>query len=113
MALYPCKECIIKCNCSKFCDKVIGTTLLNYIMTYKECPDCGCTKFIAPTEWPEGAILINCVCNDCNSLFKFNQNRDFAWRMYKHRAVQSNFTSFTRYELMSIDYFIKHVFNRI
>jgi hypothetical protein len=42
MGRYPCKDCILKCNCSKICDKVTDSTFFNYYIINKHiCPDCG------------------------------------------------------------------------
>ena len=42
METFPCRECILLCNCSESCDKVLDSFhLLRSLVVNKRCPDCG------------------------------------------------------------------------
>jgi hypothetical protein len=41
---YPCKDCILKGNCSKYCSEILGSgdfSIFIFIKHNKLCPDCG------------------------------------------------------------------------
>ena len=81
---YPCADCVIKCNCSKFCDKVVGlrhdenmlgsllrsNMIQEHMKSYGSCPDCGGTE---GKRYNDGYIYIM-ECSECYSSFYPNAN---------------------------------------
>lgn len=54
MSDYPCKECIVRGNCSELCPSIFSRTLFNNsILKRYSCPDCG-----------EGVISVFDICNE-------------------------------------------------
>lgn len=42
METFPCRECILLCNCSEKCDKLLDSFhLLRSLVVNERCPDCG------------------------------------------------------------------------
>jgi hypothetical protein len=68
MNKYPCKECIVRCNCSSICSEVTNSTLWNsYSITDEHrCPDCG-MRLIDVHEVSKSYCVISCVY--CNGRF--------------------------------------------
>jgi hypothetical protein len=69
MALYPCKECIVKGLCSKLCDKVLTENLKEYIVKNRCCPDCGDNECVEFTS-----IWIYFTCSSCYSLYRLSSS---------------------------------------
>jgi hypothetical protein len=72
MNTYPCNGCIVKGNCSEFCDKIINNRWWNYeyevhkyMLDNSDCPDCGCKEGI---KYDDGYIYI-IKCSGCLSSF--------------------------------------------
>jgi len=65
---YPCKNCIVRINCSKLCDQLESDedVLLERMTKEKCCPDCGSKKFY---EGPHGGAAVNVKCADCGHKF--------------------------------------------
>lgn len=105
MIEYPCKDCIVKGNCSELCDKIspIGNdpSIRDFIFDNRHCMDCGCEKC---------SVYGQCtaVCDECNSAYYFimttknkvivvnrvsKANRHF----YNSKIKSSRIKSFTRY----------------
>ena len=68
MTDYPCKECILKGNCSKLCDNIstIGNdpSIRDFILDNNHCPDCGSESCSAYGQY-------TVICNECNSSYYF------------------------------------------
>jgi hypothetical protein len=63
---YPCKDCIIKGNCSKLCPKAHLSDKFNSLILNKCCPDCG------GREVDSHKIVITFIvisCRSCRSRF--------------------------------------------
>lgn len=42
MKQHPCKDCILLCNCTSYCEKVhLYAEVSSYIINHNVCPDCG------------------------------------------------------------------------
>jgi hypothetical protein len=68
MEKYPCKECILKGNCSELCDKIspiwTDPSITDFIFDYNHCMDCGCEKCSVYGQY-------TLVCDECNSAYYF------------------------------------------
>lgn len=69
MALYPCKECIVKGLCSKLCDKVATENLKEYIVNNRCCPDCGYNEGIEFTS-----VWLYFTCSSCYSMYRLSSS---------------------------------------
>jgi hypothetical protein len=94
MINYPCKECIVKGVCSDLCDKVLNSNyLLEFILKYKCCPDCGEEKLIGcggDTLDNSSQLVDSCAtCIDCGSLY-FNVSTSRGKMLLRNRKFKKN-----------------------
>ena len=64
---YPCKDCIVRCNCSSICSKITNSTLFYHsIIDEHRCPDCG-EGTVGVAKVSDGFNVITCMY--CESRF--------------------------------------------
>jgi hypothetical protein len=64
---YPCKDCIVRCNCSSICLEIANSTLSDYSITNDHrCPDCG-TRLVSVHEVSGSFYVMSCI--HCKSRF--------------------------------------------
>ena len=93
---FPCKECLLKGNCSELCEDIIKDTndarILNFIVNNKCCPDCGGTRLLGcGGEILRGNRVFvdsSALCIECGSLFyKHDKHNAIIGRYRKHMKV--------------------------
>ena len=69
---YPCRDCIIKVNCTELCDKLLTDDLLSVrlLNNSRECPDCSGDDLFFDYRMTD--IYIR--CNVCGHIFRFNNS---------------------------------------
>jgi hypothetical protein len=98
---YPCKECLLKCNCSEFCDKVIGSSwtttagpfwssfgIEDHMDINGSCPDCGGRR---GRRYNDGFVCIM-ECDECFS--SFYPNSKGITRHRKGRGTKGFYNTF-------------------
>lgn len=64
---YPCRDCIVRCNCSSICSEITDSALFNHsIMNEHRCPDCG-EGLVGVADVSNGFYVITCMY--CESRF--------------------------------------------
>jgi hypothetical protein len=74
MSNNPCSDCIVRCNCSKICDKLRRYGLFNEILVTRSCPDCG-GDYVDIRRLLTNFYVM--YCTDCNSKFTVNKHNYF------------------------------------
>ena len=75
--MFPCKDCLIKCNCTKYCNKIERVNDKNYNVNANElflrhgcCPDCGENSFYVIQDEIEEThhlpFIYLITCNECD-----------------------------------------------
>jgi hypothetical protein len=73
MTNYPCKDCIVKCNCSDLCPNTLWRNDFKSLIKDECCPDCGGKVFDAHR------IVITFIvisCRSCRSRFTLEVYKD-------------------------------------
>ena len=81
---YPCKECIISAICKEDCYQLLenGPGLLKHLILKRNCPDCGCTKFMCIPELKKDFKRTIVICKECKKQFYISLVLD-SGRYYK------------------------------
>lgn len=97
---YPCKDCIVRCNCSSMCDDLIEVNINILIVRYRCCPDCGHTKCLVYDKGFKGII----ECCGCHSSFYPTSSATVLVNVIRYR--KGNIARFGNHVLTSFGAFI-------
>jgi len=91
---FPCKTCLVKACCSKYCNQLVTEPRVidMYVVSQKLCPDCG-------SEINEGSYLVRTakMCFNCSKVFRQDAfvkiNVTKTKIIPKHRKLKASFSS--------------------